>query len=93
MTNRKRPYQPRNAGVDWTIRLTRCIVGLALFGIGIALLLQSDLGAAPWDVFHQGVSELTGISIGNVIVLTGLLLLLVWIPLHQRPGEIGRAHV
>jgi uncharacterized membrane protein YczE len=86
VTNRRRPYEPRNAGVDWAIRLARCVTGLALFGIGIALLLQSDLGAAPWDVFHQGVSELTGISIGNVIVITGVLLLLLWIPLHQRPG-------
>lgn len=86
MVNRRRPYEPRNVGIDWTIRLTRCILGLACFGIGIALLLQSDLGAAPWDVFHQGISELTGISIGNVIVITGVLLLLLWIPLHQRPG-------
>lgn len=60
--------------------------GLALFGGGIAFILEAHLGAAPWDVFHQGVSELTGISVGIVIVLTGLTLLLLWIPLRQRPG-------
>ena len=57
-----------------------------MFGLGIALILEAHLGAAPWDVFHQGVSELTGISVGNVIVITGLILLLAWIPLRQRPG-------
>ena len=81
-----RPYHPRSAVADWTNRLVRCIGGLALFGLGIALILQADLGAAPWDVFHQGVSELTGISIGIVIVIVGVLLLLLWIPLRQRPG-------
>ncbi|MTA11941.1 MAG: hypothetical protein F2534_05025 [Actinobacteria bacterium] len=68
------------------MRLARCIGGLALFGLGIALIIEAHLGAAPWDVFHQGLSELTGISIGTVIVLVGLLLLLLWIPLRQRPG-------
>jgi len=67
-------------------RLTRCIVGLACFGTGITLFLRSNLGLPPWDVFHKGVSERTGISIGTVIIGTGVLLLLLWIPLRQRPG-------
>jgi uncharacterized membrane protein YczE len=67
-------------------RLTRVLVGLALFGLGISLVIEADLGAAPWDVFHTGVSERTGISIGTVILVVGLLLLLLWIPLRQRPG-------
>ena len=71
---------------DWVNRLSRCMGGLVLFGIGIALILQAELGAAPWDVFHQGLSELTDISIGIVIVIVGVLLLLLWIPLRQRPG-------
>jgi uncharacterized membrane protein YczE len=83
---RRRPYEPRNATTDWAIRLARCVGGLACFGLGITLILRAELGAAPWDVFHQGVSEKTGISIGNVIVITGVLLLLLWIPLRQRPG-------
>jgi uncharacterized membrane protein YczE len=78
--------RPEYSAADWVNRLTRCVGGLALFGIGIALILEAHLGAAPWDVFHQGVSHLTGISVGNVIIITGLVLLLVWIPLRQRPG-------
>ena len=47
---------------------------------------EADLGAAPWDAFHQGVSRHTGISVGTVIVIVGVLLLLLWIPLRQKPG-------
>ena len=57
-----------------------------MFGVGIALLLAAHLGAAPWDVFHTGVSDLTGIPVGTVIIITGLLLLLLWIPLRETPG-------
>ena len=57
-----------------------------MFGVGIGLILEAHLGAAPWDVFHQGVADKTGMSVGNVIILTGLVLLVLWIPLRQRPG-------
>jgi uncharacterized membrane protein YczE len=67
-------------------RIARCTFGLVLFGVGISLLIASNLGAAPWDVFHTGVSELTGISTGNVIIIVGILLLLLWIPLREQPG-------
>jgi uncharacterized membrane protein YczE len=67
-------------------RLARCVGGLALFGLGISLIIRGDLGLAPWDVFHQGVSDLLGVPIGTVIIATGVLLLLLWIPLHERPG-------
>lgn len=69
-----------------TERIVRCVFGLILFGVGITLIIQADLGAAPWDVFHTGVSELTDISTGWIIVITGVLLLLLWIPLRERPG-------
>ena len=62
------------------------MAGLAMFGLGIALLIDANLGAAPWDVFHTGVSELTGIPVGTVIIVTGVLLLLLWIPLGESPG-------
>jgi uncharacterized membrane protein YczE len=81
-----RAYAPRSVGADWCIRLSRCIVGLAMFGVGIGLILEARLGAAPWDVFHQGVADKTGMSVGNVIIVTGLVLLVLWIPLRQRPG-------
>lgn len=67
-------------------RLVVLFAGLILCGVAIALTVQADLGLGPWDVFHQGVSELTGIPIGTVVVLTGAVVLLAWIPLHQRPG-------
>lgn len=78
-----RRFVPADRPVE---RIGRCVAGLFLFGAGIALLIGSDLGAAPWDVFHTGVSELTGISTGTIIVITGVALLLFWIPLHERPG-------
>ena len=62
------------------------MAGLAMFGLGIALLIDANLGAAPWDVFHTGVSELTGMPVGTVIIVTGVLLLLLWIPLGESPG-------
>jgi uncharacterized membrane protein YczE len=78
-----RRFLPTDRPVE---RIVRCVGGLALFGVGIALLLAADLGAAPWDVFHTGVSDLTGVPVGTVIIITGLLLLLVWIPLRESPG-------
>jgi len=67
-------------------KLVRCITGLAFFGFGITLFLRANLGLAPWDIFHKGLSEKFDISIGLVIEGVGLLLLLLWIPLRQRPG-------
>lgn len=67
-------------------RLLRCVVGLAMFGLGITLFIRADLGLAPWDVFHKGLSNKLDISIGVVIIGVGLLLLLLWIPLRQKPG-------
>lgn len=67
-------------------KLARCITGLAFFGFGITLFLRANLGLAPWDIFHKGLSKKLDISIGLVIIGGGLLLLLLWIPLRQRPG-------
>lgn len=67
-------------------RLTRCVVGLAGFGIGIAFFVQADIGVPPWDVFHQGIAEKLNVGLGTVIIATGFVLLLLWIPLRVRPG-------
>lgn len=67
-------------------RITRCSSGLVLFGIGISLVVRARLGLAPWDVFHQGLSEHLDIPIGTIIVLTSLVVMLLWIPLDQPVG-------
>ena len=69
-----------------TGRLVRLYAGLVLFGVSLALMVRADLGLGPWDVFHQGVADRTGLSIGIVVNLTAVLVLLLWIPLRQRPG-------
>ncbi|WP_433125929.1 YczE/YyaS/YitT family protein [Micromonospora sp. CA-240977] len=67
-------------------RLAQLYLGLALYGVSMALMVRSDLGLDPWDVFHQGLSKLTGLSFGTVTIAVGALVLLLWIPLRQRPG-------
>jgi uncharacterized membrane protein YczE len=67
-------------------RLGRLMLGLVLFGIGLALMVIADLGLSPWDVFHQGISFHTGIPIGTIVIITGLLVLVAWIPLKERIG-------
>ncbi|QFY10695.1 hypothetical protein GBF35_32445 [Nonomuraea phyllanthi] len=67
-------------------RLLRLYGGLALYGTGIALQVESGLGNDPWDVFHQGLAVRIGLSIGTVIIGIGALVMLLWIPLKQRPG-------
>ncbi len=67
-------------------RLPRLLVGLVLFGVGIALMVRSDLGLSPWDVLHQGVAGRTALTIGTVSVLTSFVVLVLWLPLRERPG-------
>lgn len=67
-------------------RLAQLYVGLALYGLSIALQISSRLGNDPWDTFHQGLSRHTGLSIGTWIVIAGALVMLFWIPMRQRPG-------
>ena len=67
-------------------RLWRLNLGLVLCGLGIASMVVADLGLGPWDVLHQGISSRTPIPIGTVGILVGLLVLLGWLPLRERPG-------
>jgi uncharacterized membrane protein YczE len=67
-------------------RSIRLLSGLVLFGLALALLVQAHLGLDPWTVFTQGVAQRTGLSLGEVTVVISLVLLLLWIPLRQRPG-------
>lgn len=74
---------PRNGP---TTRFVQLFAGLVLFGGSLALLVRSELGLDPWDVFHQGLSVATGLSIGVCTIAAGVVVLLLWIPLRQRPG-------
>lgn len=67
-------------------RLIQLGGGLVLYGISDAMMLAAALGADPWDVFHQGLARRTGIPIGTWAILVGAAVLLLWIPLRQRPG-------
>ena len=67
-------------------RLASLYAGIVLFGVSVALMLSARLGLDPWDVFHQGLARRTGLPIGWVVNGTGVAVLLLWIPLRQRPG-------
>jgi uncharacterized membrane protein YczE len=67
-------------------RLFNLYLGLVLFGVSSAMIVASGLGLGPWDVFHQGLAARVGISLGWVVIGVGLAVLLLWIPLRQRPG-------
>jgi uncharacterized membrane protein YczE len=67
-------------------RLTRLYAGLLAYGMSMALMIEAKLGNMPWDVFHQGLALRTGLSIGAMTVIVGAVVLLLWIPLRQRPG-------
>ena len=62
------------------------MVGLVVFGMTMGLMVRSGLGLNPWDVFHEGVANLTPLSFGIVTIVVGAVVLLAWIPLRQRPG-------
>lgn len=74
-------------------RFPRLMLGLFLFGLGLAFMVVADLGLAPWEVLHQGISHRTGIPIGTVGILTGLVVLLAWIPIGERFGVGTLANV
>ena len=67
-------------------RLPQLLVGIPVLGVGIAMTLQARLGVSPYDVLHQGIAAKTGRSVGTVVIVVGLVILVFWIPLRQRPG-------
>jgi uncharacterized membrane protein YczE len=70
----------------WGLRFIQLLLGLCLFGLGAALMVRAHLGLDPWNVFHQGMSSLTGLSLGMISILSGVAVMLLWIPLRQKPG-------
>ncbi|WP_419993350.1 YczE/YyaS/YitT family protein [Streptomyces boninensis] len=69
-----------------TRRLIQLYIGLALYGASCGLTVRAGLGVDPWDVFHQGVAKHTGLTIGVVSIIVGAIVLLLWVPMRQRPG-------
>ena len=67
-------------------RLGQLAVGLALYGLTLAMMIRATLGNAPWDVLHQGMAIHLPISIGTAVILMSLVVLLLWIPLREPPG-------
>ena len=76
----------RTSPASFGARIARCVAGLFVCGLGIALIVAADIGLAPWDVLHDGLSERAGMPIGSATIVVGFALLLVWIPLRVRPG-------
>jgi uncharacterized membrane protein YczE len=72
--------------VDMTNRLARLLIGLFLYGFTMAMMVESTLGLDPWDVFHEGLAGHLPLTFGQVVILVGAVVLLLWIPLRQLPG-------
>ncbi|MEP6478524.1 MAG: hypothetical protein ABJB03_03980 [Rhodoglobus sp.] len=69
-----------------TRRIAQLLIGLFLYGISISMMVRAGIGVSPWDVLTQGVSKQTGLPFGLVTNLIGILVLLLWIPIKQKPG-------
>lgn len=67
-------------------RFAQLLIGLAFFGAGCALMVRAGIGLDPWNVFAEGLSKQTGVGIGWITNIVGFLVLLLWIPLRQKPG-------
>lgn len=67
-------------------RVVQLMIGLFLYGLGIAFLIRSALGASPWDVLSQGLTHHIALSFGTITVILSGVVLLLWIPLRQKPG-------
>ncbi|UNK69285.1 hypothetical protein [Microbacterium sp. H1-D42] len=67
-------------------RFLQLAVGLFLYGIGIAFIIRGAIGAAPWDVLAQGIARHVPLSFGTVTILVSVIVLLLWIPIKQKPG-------
>jgi uncharacterized membrane protein YczE len=62
------------------------VIGLTLYGVSMAMMVRGGLGLDPWDVFHFGIADGMPVTFGTVVIVTGLAVLLLWVPLRQAPG-------
>lgn len=93
--SRRRPARPSHpelavvtfpSGSQLRRRGPRLLLGCLALGVGVGFTVAARLGVSPWDVLHQGIARHTPLSFGTVVVLVGLAVLVLWIPLGQRPG-------
>jgi len=83
------PVTPWTAHGRWDISFSRVLIlffGLAIFGLGDSLLIQANIGNAPWTVLAEGVTLKSDLSIGWATFIISVFVLLLWIPLRERPG-------
>jgi uncharacterized membrane protein YczE len=73
-------------GAQWRVRAPRLVLGLGIIAVGVALMVQAELGIAPYEVLNQGVAARTPLTIGQASIVIGLGVLVLWFPLRQRPG-------
>ncbi|TQL40430.1 putative membrane protein YczE [Homoserinimonas aerilata] len=69
-----------------TRRISQLLIGLFFYGIAIAMMVRANLGASPWDILSQGTALQTGLDFGLITVLISGIVLLLWIPIRQKPG-------
>lgn len=67
-------------------RLPQLLLGLVLYGVSMALLVRGAFGVMPWDVLHQGLAGHVPLTFGQIVIVTSVAVLLLWIPLRQPPG-------
>ena len=75
-----------NANLIMTRRIAQLVLGVIFYGIAISLIVRAAIGVAPWDVLTQGIGKQTGLSFGVITVITSVIVLLLWIPIRQKPG-------
>ena len=83
------PITPWRANSRWDLSPLRVLIlffGLAIFGLGDSLFIQAGIGNAPWTVFAEGLTYKTGMSIGFATFVISVFVLLLWIPLKEKPG-------
>ena len=79
------PIEQLRAG-RLAVRLPLLVVGLLLFGASLAMMVRGALGVAPWDVLHVGLTHWLPLTLGQTLILVSFLILLLWVPLRERPG-------
>ncbi|MFW5972777.1 MAG: YczE/YyaS/YitT family protein, partial [Bacteroidota bacterium] len=81
----ERKLSTRATARSWQ-RWLQLIVGLAIFGIAVALMIRSELGLGPWDAFHVGLNRLTGITVGSASIAAGVVIVVATLFIGVRPG-------